>query len=235
MTSGNIAAPAVDMIDQLVDEGGIPPLVKLMTSKLPADGVRAAKFAMLSLSNALSSQVSDRVAEKVESAVRVAGLKCGLYAKLVALLDTWANDSDAHPELRGSSPVLAALWGLCNRGESALHVGSQPGCFPALLRLMSSERPKLRYDAAGVLVNLVEREDNAELFRSIGGIDVLTKLKADHAAPAREGNEELSRPQDKRSISYLAGLALNALSDSASADESGDDEPEDNESEEDEE
>ena len=212
VTARNMAMPAVDMVAQLVDAGGVATVVKLMTCRLPSGGMRAAKFAMVALGNALSNEVEDAVCERVEHAVRVAGLKCDLYSKLVALLDTWADETDAHAQLNGIMPVIAVLWGLANRGESALHLGSQAGCFHSLLRLMSSADVELRYQAAGVLCNLVRWQENVDRFQAIGGVDVLTRLKDDNAVPpSGAGDEEMEVPEDERSIGYLAGIALDAV------------------------
>ena len=212
VTARNLAMPAVDMVAQLVDAGGVATVVKLMTCKLPPSGMRAAKFAMVALSNAMSKEVECAVCKRVEHAVRVAGLKCDLYSKLVALLDTWADETDAHAQLNGIMPVMGVLWGLANRGESALHLGSQPGCFHSLLRLMSSDDVELRYQAAGVLCNLVDFRENFDRFEAVGGLDVLKRLKDDNSVPpSGTGDEEMEVPEDDRSIAYLAGIALHAV------------------------
>jgi len=212
VTARNLAMPAVDVVAQLVDAGGVVTVVKLMTCKLPPSGMRAAKYAMVALSNAMSKGVEYAVCKRVEHAVRVAGLKCDLYSKLVALLDTWADETDAHAQLNGIMPVMGVLWGLASHGKSALHLGSQPGCFHSLLRLMSSDDVELRYQAAGVLCNLVNFRENSDRFEAVGGVDVLKRLKDDNTVPpSGAGDEELEVPEDDRSIAYFVGIALDTV------------------------
>ena len=214
LTAGNVAMPAVDMVAQLVDEGAVERLVKLITCKLPESGTRAAKFAMMVLSNAMSNQVQDAVAERVERAARAMGLRCGLYPKLVNLLKAWTDKTDAHPELTGVKPVLNVIWGLANRGESALHLGSQPDCFESLLRLANGDDAELRFSATGVLLNLLDWRVNADRFKAVGGegVNVLSRLMADNTVPpSRKGDEKMEIPADERCIAYLAGIAHDVL------------------------
>ena len=107
--------------------------------------------------------------------------------------------------------MLKLLWNLASNGESAIHIGAEPGCFESLLHLLGCQDDELRFDAAGLLCNLVQWEENATQFKAIGGVEMLTKLQADHAKPYDQGDEVDERAPDERSVAYLAGIALGAL------------------------
>ena len=213
LTTNNVAMPSVDVVEQLVTAGGVPPLVRLITEKLPSESERAAKFAAITLSNAMSmaAHTSIEVIESVENAVRMAGVPLGLYPKLVSLLDAWAAEEDDIPALDGTLPATGLLWNLANRSkQSSESIGEQPGCVEKLLGMLEHCNGEMRISAAGVLCNLVREASNAiKVKEAPGALEILRTFRADKTRRGLDASREAA--DDKRTVAKFVKSTLRGL------------------------
>ena len=213
LTTNNVAMPRVDVVQQLVTDGGVPPLVRLITDKLPSESERAAKFAAITLSNAMSmhAHTSIEVIESVENAVRVAGGPLGLYPKLVSLLDAWAAEEDDIPALNGTLPATGLLWNLASHSkQSSESIGEQPGCIEKLLGMLERGDGEMRIEAAGILCNLVYEASNAiKVKETPGALEILRTCKADKTRRGHDASREDA--DDKRTVAKFVQSTLREL------------------------
>ena len=213
LTANNVAMPNVDVVEQLVTDGGVPPLVRLITDKLPSESERAAKFAAITLSNAMSmdARTSNEVIKSVEEAVRMAGGPLGLYPKLVSLLDTWAAEEDDIPALDGARPASGLLWNLASRSQqSSESIGDVSGCIKKLLGMLERDDGEMRINAAGILCNLVYEGSNAiQVKEAPRALEILRTCKADKTSRGHDASREDA--DDKRTVARFAKETLRNL------------------------
>ena len=203
---------------ELVAAGSVHKLVEMLLlyksrSREPACG-RAAKFACMTLSNCLATGSGRASAVAVVSALHEAGAA----ERLVELLRFWSVPAadESEPEtlatLKGIHPIASLMWGIAYRSEQGSAGLGAAGCVTLALDLLRSNDADLRFEAAGLLANLVREDSNRQMVRDYpAAFPLLHSLaRSDDACPS-PGLIEHYGKDDERTVMCLVQLALDHL------------------------
>jgi hypothetical protein len=204
---------------ELVAACGVRPLVQMLLLASPRTGKpacgRAAKFAAMTLSNCLAG-----APQSVDSAEVVASAlyEADAIGRLVELLDVWSRPHDDNepeettPTLKGVRPIASLMWGLASWSAECSEALGAAGGVKLALRLLRSDDANLRYDAAGLLSNLLSEESNRRRVRTAPAAFALlhSLARSDDACPS-PGLVEYDGKDGVRTVKFLVKLAMQSM------------------------